>query len=165
MPITLQQRYFKIILFILIGILLTGFLFPYNKTNIWSQKVPFKYGRNRQSVILLDQHSYNIQNKLRDVVSKFKTPYIVGYTRMLHHIYLLDKTTPGSILWGEEDVNAYFKYRFNNPDSFLLFLGNKIYEPFIFNFIKLYKVSFVTVIYTSESLPPKDQIYIYFCQK
>lgn len=158
-----EQRYFTIIAIVLIATIWQGYFIKYSTSqqNVFDQKYKYVYGDQNQSVIYLDYTSFQNQNKLDEALSDIKTKYIVAYTRMPGNIYLAGKYSPGSFLWGEEDLNIYFKKRFTYPKQFVLLLEEN--KPEVLNKLKRYRLNFSKIITLNYAYGKLKKIYIYHC--
>lgn len=137
----------------------------YRQESIWEQKFSYLYGPDLSNQVFLDFNSYHDQVSIDKIISKYPSPYIVGYTRMNGHIFLAGKVTPGSVLWGEEDIQLYFKKRFTHPENFILLLENKSSEQFIFNFIRNYSIKPIGKVGLKSTFRNGSVLQIYYCKK
>lgn len=127
----------------------------------------YYYGKKKYEYLFLDKESFLIQSKVKSSIEKDSINYILGYDRLPGFIYLsgYSYTSPGSYLWGNEDIDMYFKKKFTNPKSLQLILNGKNSEEIMFPYLEKYTILLKDSI--KVNLPHRykesTQFYIYKC--
>ncbi len=127
----------------------------------------YYYGKKKYEYLFLDKESFLIQSKVKSSIEKDSINYILGYDRLPGFIYLsgYSYTSPGSYLWGDEDIDIYFRKKFANPKSLQLILNGKKSEEIVFPYLEKYTILLKDSI--KVNLPHRykkpTQFYIYKC--
>jgi hypothetical protein len=156
-------------------LLASGFLFvkfmvsflilnPTNQEPLDKQTYQISYGKDLKSSVYVDSVSYANQSLFTKIVSKYETPFVIGFDRLESYIYLANKRYPGSYLWGDEDLKDYFTFRFNSPDSVILVVKDKQMGKLL-PYLKAYNIQ----AYDSQFIPTSrymgSQFTFYICNK
>lgn len=112
--------------YLILSVLLFKFFFNllffnfFLRQSMFSQTKILNYGINNGSKIFVDSVFKQNQLVFNNQVNKYNEKFVLGFDRLETYIYLSGKVYPGSILWGDEDLHDYFRYRFSKPKSFIL---------------------------------------------
>ena len=129
----------------------------------------YYYGEKKYDYIYLNQEYFSIQLKIKKILEKDSMEKIIAYPHFLGFVYLsgYSYTFPGSYLFGEEDLDSYFRKRFTNPKSFQLVLKGTESKKIMFPYLKNYNLILKDTI--NVNLPNiykgSTQYYIYKCVK
>jgi len=74
-------------------------------------------------------------------------------------------TYPGSFLWGNEDIDIYFRKKFTNPKSFQLILKGTESNEIMFPYLNNYNLTLKDTINVNllHIYKESTQFYIYKC--
>jgi len=129
----------------------------------------YYYGEKKYDFIYLNKESFLIQKNIKTILEKDSINKIIAYPYILGLVYLsgYSYTSPGSYLWGDEDINMYFRKKFTYPDSLQLILkgkeSNEIMIPYLDNYTLTLKDS--VNLYLPNRYKDSTQFYIYKCIK
>lgn len=140
---------------------------PSRQSKLINATYKYYYGKKKYDYIFLDKESFLIQSKIKSIIEKDSINFILGYDRLPGFIFLsgMSYTSPGSYLWGDEDIDMYFRKKFTNPNSLQFILNGKKSEEIIFPYLEKYTILLKDSI--KVNLPHRykksTQFYIYTC--
>jgi hypothetical protein len=127
----------------------------------------YYFGGNKYDFIYLKKESFFLQNKIKEALQKESINNVISYPHYLGLTYLsgYSFTSPGSYLWGNGDIDMYFRKKFTNPKSIQLILYGKKSQDIIFPYIKNYTITLKDSIntYFPERYKDSTKFYIYKC--
>lgn len=165
-PVSKRNSLYLIISIVLLVkfIIVFFILHPFNQEALYKQNRPLVYGKNSTSKIYLDSITLHNQILFTKAVSARSTKFVVGYQRMEGFIYLSGKVYPGSFLWGEEDLDAYFKYRFNHPDTFILVVDRSEFHK-LSTYLNRYQIELYYSVKMLAYRKTKIEFSFYLCKR
>ena len=129
----------------------------------------YYYGKNKYDYVYLDKETFLVQSKVKEILEKDSINYILGYDRLPGFIYLsgYTYTSPGSYLWGNEDIDMYFRKKFTNPNSLQLILNGKESQEIMFPYLNKYTLTLKDSVgvYLPHRFKGSTQFYIFKCIK
>ena len=140
---------------------------PSRQSKLINATHKYYYGKKKYEYIFLDKESFLIQSKIKSIIKKDSINFILGYDRLPGFIYLsgMSYTSPGSYLWGDEDIDMYFRKKFTYPNSLQLILNGKKSKEIMFPYLENYTILLNDSI--KVNLPHRyqeaSQFYIYTC--